>query len=72
MMDPHTAAELSLDNIIHIVDELIAAHRKWLPEYREDTSGLADALGVRASCTIQRERIKGNYLWNTERLEKPA
>jgi alpha-galactosidase len=34
MMDPHTAAELSLDDIIRMVDELIAAHGKWLPEYR--------------------------------------
>jgi alpha-galactosidase len=33
MMDPHTAAELSLDDIIHMVDELIAAHGEWLPEY---------------------------------------
>jgi alpha-galactosidase len=34
MMDPHTAAELSLDDIRRMVDELIAAHGKWLPEYR--------------------------------------
>jgi alpha-galactosidase len=34
MMDPHTAAELSLDDIISMVDELIAAHGKWLPEYK--------------------------------------
>jgi alpha-galactosidase len=33
MMDPHTAAELSLDDIVKMVDELIAAHGKWLPEY---------------------------------------
>jgi alpha-galactosidase len=33
MMDPHTAAELSLDDIIRMVDELIAAHGEWLPEY---------------------------------------
>lgn len=28
MMDPHTAAELSIDNIISMCDELIAAHEK--------------------------------------------
>jgi alpha-galactosidase len=33
MMDPHTAAELSLDDIIRMVDELIVAHGEWLPEY---------------------------------------
>jgi alpha-galactosidase len=34
MMDPHTAAELPLDDIIRMVDDLITAHGKWLPEYR--------------------------------------
>jgi alpha-galactosidase len=34
MMDPHTAAELSPDDIRSMIDELIAAHGKWLPEYR--------------------------------------
>ncbi|MDR2480056.1 MAG: alpha-glucosidase/alpha-galactosidase [Treponema sp.] len=34
MMDPHTAAELSLDDIIRMVDDLVDAHSKWLPEYR--------------------------------------
>jgi alpha-galactosidase len=33
MLDPHTAAELSADDIVRMVDELIAAHGKWLPEY---------------------------------------
>jgi alpha-galactosidase len=33
MLDPHTAAELSLDQICSLVDELIAAHGSWLPEY---------------------------------------
>jgi alpha-galactosidase len=33
MLDPHTAAELSLDQIWALVDELIAAHGKMLPEY---------------------------------------
>jgi alpha-galactosidase len=34
MMDPHTAAELSLDDICKMVDELIAAHGNWMPEYK--------------------------------------
>jgi alpha-galactosidase len=33
MLDPHTAAELSLDEIWSLVDELIEAHGEWLPEY---------------------------------------
>jgi alpha-galactosidase len=32
MLDPHTAAELSLDQIVALVDELIAAHGGWIPE----------------------------------------
>jgi alpha-galactosidase len=34
MLDPHTAAELDLDQIWSLVDDLIEAHRDWLPEYR--------------------------------------
>jgi alpha-galactosidase len=33
MLDPHTAAELDLDQIWALVDDLIAAHEDWLPEY---------------------------------------
>ena len=33
MLDPHTAAELSLDQIWSLVDELIEAHAGWLPTY---------------------------------------
>ncbi len=33
MLDPHTAAELSLDQIVSLVDDLIDAHGAWLPEY---------------------------------------
>jgi len=36
MLDPHTASELSLDQIRAMVDELIEAHGKWLPEYSPD------------------------------------
>jgi len=34
MMDPHTAAELSLDQIWNLVDDLIAAHGDWMPTYK--------------------------------------
>ncbi|KRE60779.1 alpha-glucosidase/alpha-galactosidase [Paenibacillus sp. Soil750] len=34
MLDPHTSAELSMDDIIAMCDELIEAHGKWLPEYK--------------------------------------
>ena len=32
MLDPHTAAELDLDQIWSMVDELFAAHGEWIPE----------------------------------------
>jgi alpha-galactosidase len=34
MLDPHTGAELSLDQIWEMVDELIAAHGDWLPAFK--------------------------------------
>ncbi|NQX44311.1 alpha-glucosidase/alpha-galactosidase [Paenibacillus tritici] len=34
MLDPHTAAELSMDDIISMCDDLIAAHGDWLPKYQ--------------------------------------
>jgi alpha-galactosidase len=34
MMDPHTSAELSIDDMVAMTDELIGAHAGWLPEYR--------------------------------------
>lgn len=33
MLDPHTASELSIDDIRKMVDELIEAHGNWLPKY---------------------------------------
>lgn len=33
MLDPHTAAELDLEQIWNLVDDLIAAHGDWLPQY---------------------------------------
>ena len=32
MLDPHTAAELDLDQIWSMVDELLLAHFEWIPE----------------------------------------
>ena len=33
MLDPHTAAELSVDDIVSMCDEMIEAHGDWLPKY---------------------------------------
>lgn len=33
MLDPHTAAELDLDQIWSLVDDLLQAHGDWLPAY---------------------------------------
>ena len=33
MLDPHTAAELDPDQIYALVDDLLAAHGDWLPDY---------------------------------------
>lgn len=34
MLDPHTAAELTLDEIVNMCDDLLEAHRDWLPVYK--------------------------------------
>ena len=34
MLDPLTSAELSVDDIVNMVDELIAAHGDWMPLYK--------------------------------------
>ena len=33
MLDPHTGSELSIDDIVKMVDELIEVHGDWLPKY---------------------------------------
>ena len=38
MMDPHTAAELDLDQIWSLVDDLLGAHDAWLPEWARLTA----------------------------------
>lgn len=39
MMDPHTGAELDLDQIWELMDELIEAHGEWLPEWVHEAKG---------------------------------
>ena len=34
MLDPHTSAELSLDDIVALCDDMIEAHGRWLPKYK--------------------------------------
>lgn len=34
MLDPHTASELSIDDIKRMCDELLEAHKDWIPVYR--------------------------------------
>lgn len=34
MLDPHTSAELSIDDIVALCDELIEAHGDWLPSFK--------------------------------------
>ena len=38
MMDPHTGAELDLEQIWLMVDDLLEAHKDWLPEFLLKTS----------------------------------
>ena len=33
MLDPHTASELSIDDIIKMVDALLEAHGDWMPKF---------------------------------------
>ena len=33
MLDPHTAAELSIDDIVALCDDLIEAHGDWMPKF---------------------------------------
>lgn len=34
LLDPHTSAELSIDDITALCDDLIEAHGSWLPEFK--------------------------------------
>ena len=39
MLDPHTAAELSLDEIWSLVDDLFEAHGDWIPQFNNHNHG---------------------------------
>jgi alpha-galactosidase len=41
MLDPHTGAELDLDQIWELVDDMLAAHGDWLPEFARVLRGRA-------------------------------
>ena len=34
LMDPHLQSELSIDDIVSLCDDMIEAHKGWLPEYK--------------------------------------
>jgi alpha-galactosidase len=34
LLDPHTSAQLSIDETISLCDEMIAAHGNWIPELK--------------------------------------
>ena len=40
MMDPHTAAELDLDQIWALVDSLLQAHNDWLPNWTQPVTSV--------------------------------
>ena len=46
MLDPHTAAELDLDQIWKLVDDLLAAHGEWIPEALRPPAKAAPLLRV--------------------------
>ena len=39
LMDPHLQSELSIDDIVSLCDDMIEAHKGWLPEYKEGEYG---------------------------------
>lgn len=41
MMDPHTGAELDLDQIWSLIDDLIEAHGDWLPQWLRESTKVA-------------------------------
>ena len=43
MLDPHTSAELSMDDIIYLCDDLIEAHGNWLPPFKDHTPSSVNA-----------------------------
>jgi alpha-galactosidase len=43
MLDPHTGAELELDQIWHLVDDLLAEHGEWIPRQFRNSQPVARA-----------------------------
>ncbi|MCL6431421.1 MAG: alpha-glucosidase/alpha-galactosidase [Anaerolineae bacterium] len=41
MLDPHTSAELTLDEIWALVDEMLEAHAAWLPQFQAKAAAQA-------------------------------
>ena len=33
MLDPHTSSELTIDQIVAMCDDLLEAHKDWMPSY---------------------------------------
>jgi alpha-galactosidase len=55
MLDPHTAAELDLDQIWGLVDDLIAAHGEWIPKaLRPTRSGYRFLRETTNGCELNR------------------
>jgi alpha-galactosidase len=48
MMDPHTAAELTLDEIWSLVDDLLEAHGEWIPQPLRSSARTGTPAGVRS------------------------
>ena len=58
MLDPHTAAELDLDQIWSLVDDLLAAHGNWMPAFAR-AEGHSDS---RLAFTHPEGRLAGAHL----------
>ncbi len=73
MLDPHTAAELDLDQIWSMVDELIEAHGDWLPEYRLTTVGRRRAgASIRPARSVGPVRRLADRRWLGLFAQQPA
>jgi len=62
MMDPHTAAELDLDQIGSLVDDLLATHGDWLPEWAHTACKVQ-----RPPDPLSRVRRQGALWWQQPR-----
>jgi alpha-galactosidase len=54
MLDPHTGAELDLDQIWQLVDDLIARHAEWMPpQFRNGETARVSAPESGAAITVE-------------------